>query len=452
MNAMNTETRDRARNHYLADYARVAAVLPGARLPWLTSTRSAALDAFAQNGFPTKRDEEWKYTSVAAFEKQAFFAMPESGRNGGAAVAAKMVNRFALDHTAGHLLVFHNGRYVPALSAPGRLPAGVTLTSLADALDSASDALEPYLSNDHQAPAFGALNSAFMADGAYLHLRRGTVLEAPVHLLFLSSEAGGASHLRNVIVAEAGAQASVVEHYAGADGALYFTNAVTRIFAAENAIIEHHKLQQEAADAFHMAGIHARQNRDSRLESHSFTLGAALTRNDITTAFDASGCEATLNGLYLVGGSQHVDNYTRIDHRQPNGTSRENYRGVLEGQSHAVFNGKVIVHPGAQKTNAYQANHNLLLSKDAEIDTKPQLEIHADDVKCNHGATVGQLDETQLFYLRSRGIDAVVARNLLVHAFAHDVIERIRVASLRGRLEQILLARLPQGAHMGELQ
>ena len=438
-----------ARNHYLADHARVAAILPGARVPWLARIRSAALDSFAQNGFPTKRDEEWKYTSVAAFEKHAFFAMPDSGRDAGA--AATMLDRFALDHAVSHLLVFHNGRYAPALSAPGRLPAGVTLTSLADALNSAPEALEPYLAVEDQAPAFSALNSAFMADGAYLHLARGTVLEAPVHLLFLSTEAGGASHLRNVIVAEAGAQATVVEHYAGADGALYFTNAVTRIFAAENAGIEHHKLQQEAADAFHVAGIHALQNRDSRLESHSFTLGAALTRNDITTVFDASGCEATLNGLYLAGGRQHVDNHTRIDHRQPNGTSHENYRGVLDGQSHAVFNGKVIVHPHAQKTNAYQANHNLLLSKEAEIDTKPQLEIHADDVKCNHGATVGQLDETQLFYLCSRGIEAAVARNLLVHAFAHDVIERIRVVSLRTRLEQILLARLPQGERVREL-
>jgi Fe-S cluster assembly protein SufD len=238
-----------------------------------------------------------------------------------------------------------------------------------------------------------------------------------------------------VIVAEDGAQATVIEHYVGIDDAEYFTNAVTDIFAAKNACIDHYKLQQETSNAFHVAGIHAVQQRDSRLASHSITLGGALTRNDITTAFDAAGCEATLNGLYLVGGHQHVDNHTCIDHRQANGTSRENYRGVLDGMSHAVFNGKVIVRPGAQKTNAYQSNHNL--------------EIHADDVKCNHGATVGQLDETQLFYLRSRGIEEAVARKLLVHAFAHDVIERIRVASLRGRLEQILLARLPQDERFG---
>lgn len=444
---MNTDIRQ----HYLDDFTRIADTLPGARAPWLNSLRHRALNDFAQQGFPTRRDEEWKYTSVAAFEKHVFSAMPDDD----ASAAAAMARRFALDNGAAHLLVFHNGRHAPALSSPGRLPAGATLESFADTLNTAPEVLEPYLANElaheDRQPAFAALNTAFMADGAYLHLKRGTVLEAPVHLLFISTKSSGASYPRNVIVAEEGAQATVIEHYAGPNGTVYFTNAITRIFAAENAAIEHHKLQQEAPEAFHVAGIHASQQRDSRLASHSFTLGAALTRNDITTSFDATGCEATLNGLYLVGGLQHVDNHTCIDHRQPNGTSHENYRGVLDGRSHAVFNGKVIVHPGAQKTNAYQANHNLLLSRDAEIDTKPQLEIHADDVKCTHGATIGQIDETQLFYLRSRGIDEPVARHLLVQAFAHDVIERIRVAALRTRLEQILLVRLPQGERMREL-
>jgi Fe-S cluster assembly protein SufD len=438
-----------ARDHYLADFARVAVLLPGMHAPWLTRLRTDALDAFAQKGFPNRRDEEWKYTSVAAFEQQAFSAI---ANNHDAANAAAAVQRIAIDGDETHLLVFHNGRYAPELSLPGELPAGAHLASLAYALDSMPEALQPWLASDEPQAAFGALNTAFMSDGAYLHLKRGTVLQAPVHLVFLSTIAGRASHLRNVIVAEEGAQATVIEHYAGVDGTSYFTNAITQIHAAANASIEHHKLQQEASDAFHIAGIHARQQRDSRLESNSFSLGAALARNDITTVFDATGCDATLNGLYLVGGRQHVDHHTRIDHRMPNGTSRENYRGVLDGASHGVFNGKVIVHPGAQKTNAFQANHNLLLSRDAEIDTKPQLEIFADDVKCNHGATVGQLDANQLFYLRSRGIDETVARNMLVHAFAHDVIERIRVAALRTRLEQILLDRLPPVERIGELR
>lgn len=438
-----------SREHILADFQRVATALPGARAPWLAQARSAALEQFAQRGFPTIRDEEWKYTSVAAIEKHAFLALPGGGGN--AAAAAALVQNLALNDGSGHLLVFHNGRHAPALSAPGRLPAGVTLSSLADALEQTPEALAPYLGDSERQTVFGALNSAFMADGAYLHLARGVVLEQPVHLLFITTEAGAAIAPRNLIVAEAGAQATVIEHYAGPDGVVYFTNVVTQIFTAENAAIEHYKLQQEAAQAFHVAGIHVAQGRGSRLVSHSITLGAALARNDITTAFNAPGCEATLNGLYLVGGLQHVDNHTRIDHLQPNGTSHEYYRGVLDGRSRAVFNGKVIVHPGAQKTNASQANHNLLLSRDAEIDTKPQLEIHADDVQCTHGATIGQIDDEQLFYLRSRGVEEAMARGLLIHAFAHDVIERIRVASLRSRIEQILLTRLPQGDRIKEL-
>jgi Fe-S cluster assembly protein SufD len=216
-------------------------------------------------------------------------------------------------------------------------------------------------------------------------------------------------------------------------------------------MIEHYKLQQEGPQAYHIGGVHAAQSRNSRLVTHSIALGALLARNDVTTAFDAEGCDATLNGLYLVGGRQHVDHHTRIDHAKPNGTSREYYRGVLDGASRGVFNGKVIVHPGAQRTDAHQANHNLLLSRDAEVDTKPQLEIYADDVKCSHGATVGQLDDAQIFYLRSRGVDEAMARGLLTYAFARDVIERIRVAPLRAGLEKLLLARLPQGDRISQL-
>ncbi len=441
-----------ARVHYLADFARVGAALPGARVPWLQRVRRRALDVFAQTGFPTVRDEEWKYTSLAGFEKHAFLAMPVRSAEEGPAAA--LVSGFVLDHAPEHLLVFHDGHHVPALSTPGRLPAGVTLCSLAEALDARPETLEPYLGREEgqaEQAAFGSLNTAFMADGAYLHLTRDTALDAPVHLLFIATQAGGAIHTRNLIVAEAGAQATVIEHYAGPDDVMYFANAVTQILAADNAAIEHYKLQQDAARAFHIAGIHARQGSGSRLASHSVSIGAALARNDITTAFDAPGCEAMLNGLYLAGGRQHVDNHTRIDHLAPNGTSHEYYRGVLDGFSRAVFNGKVIVHPGAQKSDAYQANHNLLLSRNAEVDTKPQLEIYADDVKCAHGATIGQIDEAQLFYLRSRGVEEAMARSVLVHAFAHDIIERIRVASLRTRLEQILFARLPQGERIREL-
>ncbi len=438
-----------ATEHVLADFARIAIALPGVRVPWLAQARNAALERFAQHGFPTIRDEEWKYTSVAALEKRAFTAIGDNDADSRA--AASLFDSLTLETQAGHLLVFVNGRHAPALSHIGKLPSGVKLGSLADALEDTPEKLEPYLTDTGSQTIFGTLNTAFMTDGAWLYLPRGIALDQPIHLLFLNTVSGSAVHPRNVIVAEDGARATVIEHYAGADDVAYFSNPVTQIFAAGNAAIEHYKLQQESARAFHIAGIHARQRQDSRFESHSITLGAALARNDITTLFDATGCEATLNGLYLIGGRQHADNHTCIDHASPNGTSHEYYRSVLDGAARAVFNGKVIVRSGAQKTNARQANHNLLLSRDAEIDTKPQLEIHADDVQCAHGATIGQLDETQLFYLRSRGIEETMARNLLVHAFAHDVIERIRIQSLRSRLEQILFARLPQGDLIREL-
>jgi Fe-S cluster assembly protein SufD len=442
---MTTESRDR----FLADFARIAPTLPGVRAPWLARLRHDALDRFAQAGLPSQRDEEWKYTSVAGLAKRPFAVAPP--RAASHAVAPVAIDGLAFGGFSPHRLVFVDGRFAGGLSAVGRLPGGATLASLAEIFDRAPELLEPFLTDERRQTVFGTLNTAFMADGVYLHLRRGVAVEEPIHVLFVSTTADAAAHPRNLIVAEDGAQASVVEHYAGLDADGYLTNAVTQIFAAGNAAVTHCKIQQEAPRAFHVGGIHVAQSRASRLESHSIALGALLARNDITTSFDAAGCEAMLNGLYLVGGRQHVDHHTRIDHALPHGTSREYYKGILDGASRGVFNGKVIVHPGAQRTDAHLANHNLLLSSTAEIDTKPQLEIDADDVKCTHGATVGQLDDAQLFYLRARGIDEAMAKTLLTYAFAHDVIERIRIASLRTQLEQVLFARLPHGARIREL-
>jgi Fe-S cluster assembly protein SufD len=432
---MTTESRDRI----LADFARTAPALPGARVPWLVRARQAALDRFAQSGFPTSRDEEWKYTSVASIEKRAFTALPP----GVDIAAAPCVLRFGA--LPGHRVVFVNGRYSPAHSSIGLLPTGVILASLADAIERAPHTLQPLFGEDGRQTVFDALNVAFTADGLCLYLPRGAAIEEPIHLVFIAGANGAAIYPRNFIVAEEGARVTVIEHYAGAAEASYFTNAVTRIVAGTDATVEHYKLQQEPLRVFHIAGIHAVQGGGSRFSSHSISVGAALARNDITTALEAEGCTTTLNGLYLARGRQHVDHHTRIDHAKPNGTSREHYRGLLDGASRGVFNGKVIVHPQASGTDADQISRNLLLSKDAEADTKPQLEIYADDVKCTHGATVGRLDEQQLFYLRSRGIENDVAKSLLVHAFAREVIERIRVAPLRARLEELLLAWLPQG-------
>ncbi|MGH8222607.1 MAG: Fe-S cluster assembly protein SufD [Woeseiaceae bacterium] len=441
---MTTESRARI----LAEFARTAPALPGACVPWLVRARQAALDRFAESGFPTSRDEEWKYTNVTAIEKRAFTALPQ-GVDRAATPAGLGVP--GLGAFPGHRVLFVNGRYSPAHSSVGLLPAGVILESLADTIERSPDALQLLFGEDSRQTVFGALNSAFMADGLYLYLPRGAAIEEPIHLFFAAGQENAAICPRNVIVAEEGAQATVIEHYAGAEGASYLTNAVTQILAATNARVEHYKLQQEPLRAFHIAGIHAVQGRGSRFSSHSISLGAALARNDITTAFDGEGCETALNGLYLARGRQHVDHHTRIDHAKPDGASREYYRGLLDGAARGVFNGKVIVHPQANGTDAHQLNRNLLLSKNAEVDAKPQLEIHADDVKCTHGATVGQLDEEQVFYLRSRGIEEGVAKSLIVYAFARDVIERIRVAALRERLEEVLLAWLPQGERIKEL-
>jgi Fe-S cluster assembly protein SufD len=432
-------------DRFVADFARSAASLPGANVPWLARLRRAALDRFAQRGLPGPRDEDWKYTSVAAIAKRPFAVPAQAGS------VDVDIDAFALAGMASHRLVFVNGRYAPGLSQVGRLPAGVTLQSLAQTLERAPDALEPLLGEDRYQTVFAALNAAFMADGVHLHLPRGTVVAEPIHALFVCTATDAAIHPRNVVVAGEGAQATLIEHYVGLDGAAALTNAVTQLFVAADASVAHYKLQQEPARALHIGGIHAAQSRASRLESHSIALGAALARNDITTSFDAEGCEAVLNGLFLVSGRQHVDHHTRIDHAKPRGTSREYYKGIVDGAARGVFNGKVIVHTGAQKTNAQLSSRNLLLSKSAEIDTKPELSIDADDVKCTHGATVGQLDDNAMFYLRSRGVDEAMARALLTYAFAHDVIERVRVAPLRAMLERILVERLPQGGRIREL-
>jgi Fe-S cluster assembly protein SufD len=428
-----------SQNRYREEFARLEPQLAGVELPWLRRARCAAFDRFAELGFPTTRHEDWKYTNVAAIEKRPFRPLPES-LNG---VNTAQVNELAF--SGSHLLVFVNGRYSPRLSRVSSLPSGASIMSLATALAVYADQLEPLLTRDTEpfANGFPALNAAFWADGAYIDLAADTAIEEPIHLLFIATEADLGTHPRNIVRTGAGSRVSIIEHYVGMGSIAYFTNAVTRIIADRGAVIEHCKLQQESGRAFHVADIHAQQGQDSRFTSHSFALGGALSRNDITTRLDAEGCEATLNGLYVADGRQHMDHHTCIEHAKPRGVSREFYNGVLDGAARAVFNGKVIVRPDAQKTDAHQSNRNLLLSENAEVDTKPQLEIFADDVKCSHGATVGQLDENQIFYLRTRGMDEPAARSLLTYAFAEEIISRSGIAPLRARLEELLINRLP---------
>jgi len=438
--------------HYLTAFERRETELPGAELGWLLDRRRAGLESFARRGFPTPRDEDWKYTRVAPLEKRTFEPLV-GPRNGPREAPAP-----ACEHLADldcHRLVFVDGRLDPELSAVGDLPRGAAVMSLAQALAERPAALEPHLGayTDLEGNAFAALNAAFVADGAYVALEPGVTLERPLLLQFLCTPAadGCVAQPRVLVVAGAGAGLDVIEHFSSVNGTAYFTNAVTELVLAEGARLGHYKLQQESEQALHIATLGARQAGASRLGVHSVSLGAQLARNDINVVLDGEEVACDLNGLYLARGRQHVDFHTRIDHARPRGTSRELFKGIVDGRARSVFTGRVRVHPKAVGTDAQQVNRNLLLSRNAEADSRPQLEIYADDVKCSHGATVGQLDEDMLFYLRSRGIDATAAAGLLIHGFASDVLERMELPSLRERLGERLLGWLPNAQALTEI-
>ncbi|MGA7816171.1 Fe-S cluster assembly protein SufD [Caballeronia sp.] len=431
-------------------FSQIAKTSPVDELPWLRAARRSAFDQFDALGLPTTRHEDWKYTDVSAIGTRSWhFAPQHTGRTDDSDVR-RIVDELVLD-PAGNRLVFVNGRYAPRLSKLNGLAHGVFVGSLTRALREIPQRLEAALVSQTYADGFAALNTAFLLDGYAVVLPPGEVIDKSLHMVFLTNEAGLAVQPFNVVLAGARSGCVIVEHFVGLGDEVYWTNVVTRIVADEQADVQHYRLQQEGRKAFHIASVVATQQRASVFASHAFAFGGALSRTGIGTSLNAENAQATLNGLYFVGGRQHVDHHTRIDHAEPHGTSREHYRGVLDGAARGVFNGRVIVHRDAQQTDTHQANHNLLLSRDAEIDTKPQLEIYADDVKCTHGATVGQLDENQLFYLRARGIEERTARALLTYAFARDIVERVRIDSLRGRLESLLLARTPEGERIREL-
>jgi Fe-S cluster assembly protein SufD len=422
--------------HFVEQFSRHAGSLPGRGMSWLAKLRCDAIERFAAAGLPTTRDEDWKYTSLRGVDSRHFDAAPPVR----SPLTIASLAELALPDA--NLLVFVDGRLRPELSYGGHLPNGVRLTGLASLLAEPPDWLQPLLAEEAGA-GFEALNTAFMADGACLWLPPGAVLTTPVQLLFVTGGSDLAIQTRNLIVAGADSRASIIEHHVGLGGQPYLANALTRLVVGDGARIEHAKLQQESPAAWHIAGVRARLGADTRFNSTSIALGGALARVGIDVGLDAEGASCELTGLYLADGRQHTDHHTRVDHRQPGASSREHYRGIMAGEARAVFNGKVVVHQDAQRSDAFQANHNLLLSDSAEVDTKPELEIYADDVKCGHGATVGQLDDDQVFYLRSRGLDAASARTLLTMAFARDVIDRIRITSLRQRVEQLVERRLP---------
>ena len=341
--------------------------------------------------------------------------------------------------------MFVNGRFSAALSRLDTLPEGVVAMSLDEAVHRHPELLERTLGRiaNPEAQPFVALNQALWVDGALVVVKKEMEADVPVHLLYVTdpTAARGTTHPRTLVVAERHSKLTVLEHYVAIGEASYFTDAVTELDVADGASLTHVKLQRESQRAYHVGHVEARQGRDSHLVSFAFTTGAQLSRSNVYTLLGGEGCGATLNGLYLLDGDQHADNQTRIEHAQPNCYSRELYKGILDGASHGVFNGKVYVHPVAQKTDGKQTNNTLLLSEKAQIDTKPQLEIFADDVKCTHGATVGRLDATSLFYMKSRGISAEMARRLLTYAFAADALETLELEAVRDGLEALTLAR-----------
>lgn len=411
---------------------------------WLTALRARGRARFAALGIPTQRDEAWRFTALKPLEAAGYSPSPAGEALTIADTALLESARYR--EFSGCELVFVDGHYDAGRSRYAPLPPGAVVMSLREAIAKGQPGVELLggIVATETAGPFAALNTALLTDGVYIHLSSGVRLEAPVHLIFIASGSARSFSVPRVFArAGAGSELTLVESYLGHPGGDSFTCAVSEFALEDNAIVHHYKDNRESDAALHLATIRARQARDSQFFTHSISLGGKLTRNDIAIEQAGPGTHSGMNGLYLARGNQHVDHHTTMDHAVHHGASNEFYKGILDDGATAVFNGRVIVRHGAQKTDARQQNRNLLLSKQATVNTTPQLEILADDVKCSHGATIGQLDEKQLFYLRSRGIGAAAARDLLTYAFASEIIEKITVAPLRTRLDALLLSRLP---------
>ncbi len=412
---------------------------------WVLAARKGGISHFAELGFPTVKDEDWRFTNVAPIARLPFKPLFEPVPAG---VTSDALDRLPFAGLTGSRLVFVDGRFVAALSSVARLPQGSKVMSLAVALATDTSLVEEHLFRHARADAnaFAALNTAFFQDGAFIHLPAGQQITAPVRVIHISTsqESGATVHPRNLIVAGSGSQLTVIESYVslGGNGGETLTNAVTELVAGEGAIVEHLKLQDEDPRAFHLASIAAHFGRASNVVTHSIALGARLSRTNIHARLAGEGVECVLNGLYVTRGEQLADHFMLVEHARPHGTSHEYFNGILADRSKGVFHGRILVQPGAQKTDAKQTNKNLLLSDDATVNSKPQLEIYADDVKCTHGATVGQLSDEAIFYLRTRGLPLEKARHMLIHAFAGEIIDRIRCEPVHEELNQLVWERL----------
>jgi Fe-S cluster assembly protein SufD len=416
-----------------------------ARAPgWLRLLRENALARFCETGFPTTKDEDWRFTNLSPVSQTPF----QSASGAYEPIVPRALQQFLVP-AAVCRLVFVNGRFAPVLSDLRSLPAGVKVTNLADELARDSRSIEPHLGRylNMERDAFTALNTALFEDGAFVYLPKGTVIEQPISFLFISIPGSEPLmvHPRNLIVAGEDSQASIVEDYISLGSGVFFSNVVTELIAGDNAVVSHYLVEREDARTLNVSTLFSRQGRTSNVASHSVLLGGALVRNNVHPVLAGEGAECLINGLFIGKERQHLDNYMLVEHAAPRCASRQFYNGILDDHAHGVFHGRIIVHKDAQKTDAKQTNRNLLLSDDAQIDTKPQLEIYADDVKCTHGATIGQVEEEALFYLRSRGIDQSAARALLLFAFAGQCLERMSCAPVREYLQHQIQQWLPEG-------
>ncbi len=432
---------DEIKKQYLENFQVFENSLNGEKERPFHNLRKEAIESFSNLNFPAAKDEEWRFTNISPLFKNQF-VLPQGDQSR----SIEDLSKFMIEGLEANLLTFVNGIYSAELSSVNDLPEGVIVCNIAEAAEKHYQLLEKYFAKyaKYKENIFNSLNAAFTNNGAFIYIPDGKIIEKPVMILHVVS-AGEEKLLvqpRNLFIAGTNSQVKIIENYTSVNGGVYFTNAVTEIICGEDAVVEHVKLQNESHSAFHIATIEIDLEKHSNFSSYNVSLGSAITRNNINAKFNAEWSECTLNGLLLTDGTQLIDNHTMIDHAVPNCVSHELYKGVLDGKSKAVFNGKVMVRKDAQKTNAFQQNKTIILSDEALIDTKPQLEIFADDVKCSHGATIGRLDEDSLFYLRARGIGLEQAKTILIYAFASDVVHSINIDPLKDHLEKLLAERL----------
>lgn len=442
MKEMSVATAIQNVGTYLETFAEFSKQASGHRLPWLRKLREDAFTSFCERGFPTTHDEDWRFTNVSNIARTPFSLPPLA-----VSLPAKSdLKQWTVDGMAARL-VFVDGRLIRDLSSVGLLPEGVRISGLKEEIIGNSTVLEGHLGHylDSGRDPFCALNTAFVEDGAFVHIARGVSLREPIHLLFVTSGGKGATmtHPRNLLLIEQEAEAAIMEEYVSLDdGDAFLSNSATELIARESSTVSHYMIEREGRNAFNISTLRIHQERSANVASHSILLGGGLVRNNVHPVLAGEGGECLINGLFVGNGTQHLDNYMHVEHRSPHSTSRQFYNGILDDHAHGVFHGRIVVHKDAQKTDAKQTNRNLLLSDDAQIDTKPQLEIYADDVKCTHGATIGQIEENALFYLRSRGIDETSARKLLLSAFARECVERMRLGAARSHCENVIDAYL----------